>query len=230
MTNSDKDTHTDPFDDSRFYSNPQLDDDGDAATDQPNKTPRKPGSDPKKHPHIFLLLLEVMSNPPTGWKRFAQARMKPETVQRDLFYPLCALVAACQFVEFFYDTEAVLSKVLTAAIEAFISIFFSYFIVMIASRVLMPKSARPRMATDFSKVFVLVALSSLCIFYALYELLPMLEPVLVFLPLWTVYIVCQGAKFLRFPTDKSTTSLSVLCLLIVGIPICLGYILHRILP
>ncbi len=180
-------------------------------------------------PSAFLLMLKVLASPLEGWKSIRRSGLKPEKVARDCFYPLCAVVAVCQFMAFFYDVETTVTKVLVNACVAFVSVFFSYFLVIVASQFLMPKGAKEAMQTPFAKVFVMVALSTLCLFYIIYELLPMFEAIIVFFPLWTVYIICQGSRFLKFPAARSTTSLLILCLLIVGVPIILGWGFDRLL-
>lgn len=188
------------------------------------------GDDDKgSRPSAFLLMLKVLASPLEGWKSIRRSGLKHEKVARDCFYPLCAVVAVCQFMSFFYDVEATVTKVLINACVAFVSVFFSYFLVIVASQLLMPKGAKEAMQTPFAKVFVMVALSTLCLFYIIYELLPMFEAVIVFFPLWTVYIICQGSRFLKFPAARSTTSLFILCLLIVGVPILLGWGFDRLL-
>ena len=189
------------------------------------------GDDDEKEgsPSAFLLMLKVLAGPLEGWKSIRRSGLKPEKVARDCFYPLCAVVAVCQFMAFFYDVETTVTKVLVNACVAFVSVFFSYFLVIVASQFLMPKGAKEAMQTPFAKVFVMIALSTLCLFYIIYELLPMFEAVIVFFPLWTVYIICQGSRFLKFPAARSTTSLFILCLLIVGVPILLGWGFDRLL-
>lgn len=206
--------------------------DGEASADKKQDASGNDGGDDDEKegsPSAFLLMLKVLASPLEGWKSIRRSGLKPEKVARDCFYPLCAVVAVCQFMAFFYDVETTVTKVLVNACVAFVSVFFSYFLVIVASQFLMPKGAKEAMQTPFAKVFVMIALSTLCLFYIIYEFLPMFEAIIVFFPLWTVYIICQGSRFLKFPAARSTTSLFILCLLIVGVPILLGWGFDRLL-
>ena len=58
----------------------------------------------------------------------------------------------------------------------------------------------------------------------------MLWAVLIFLPLWTVYMVCRGTRFFRFPERRQIIYTGVLCLLIEGVPVLINWGLSQILP
>ena len=47
-------------------------------------------------------------------------------------------------------------------------------------------------------------MATLPVFYMFYRLLPILGPMLVFLPLWTIYLVFRGVRFLRLPKEKES--------------------------
>lgn len=82
---------------------------------------------------------------------------------------------------------------------------------------LMPKEVSESVTSEFGKVFVLLSLSSLCLFFTAIELCPMLWAVFIFLPLWTVYVVCRGARFFRFPDRRQIFCTGLLCMLITGV-------------
>ena len=57
----------------------------------------------------------------------------------------------------------------------------------------------------------------------------MLEPILVFLPLWTVYIICRGVRFLKFPKEREHLATGILCLLTVGMPWLLRLLFSKVI-
>lgn len=176
------------------------------------------------------LLLKVMLSPVEGWKEIRRSRLKPEEVQKSCFYPLTAIMSASKFAELIYTPRIGLPDVVVNAMVSFVSFFFGYFCIVLFLRWLMPKESAASLDTPFGRVFILYSLSTLCLFYSVMELLPMLWAVLIFLPLWTVYIMCRGTRFFRFPEEKQIRSTSILCLLTVGVPIFIGWALEQILP
>lgn len=178
----------------------------------------------------FRLLLKVMLNPIEGWKEIRRSGLTPEKVQRSCFYPLTAIMSVCKFAELIYTPRISLPEVVVSAMISFVSFFFGYFSIVLLIKWIMPKESAATVDTAFGRVFILFSMSTLCLFYSVMELLPMLWAVLIFLPLWTVYIMCRGTRFFRFPEDKQIRSTSILCLLTVGTPIFIGWALEEILP
>ncbi|MDE7110152.1 MAG: hypothetical protein K2O49_09340 [Muribaculaceae bacterium] len=186
--------------------------------------------DKRDVPNPFHLLFKVMLNPVEGWKSVRRSKITAEEIQVGCFYPLVALLAVSQFVEMIYSSRISLSTAVENAVFAFVSFFFGYFLIVILLRVIMPRLTTKSIEGDFGKVFVLVNLSTLCMFFTLTQLLPMLWAILIFLPLWTVYLISRGTRFFVFPHNRQITCTAVLCLLIVGIPMFLGWILEKLLP
>ena len=93
----------------------------------------------------------------------------------------------------------------------------------------MPK-AEYFQTNDFGKVLIVISLSTLSLFGTLTVLLPMLWSFMIFIPLWTIYIISRGAKFLKFPENIQMTYTFILCLLIVGIPSVLSWCIGFLLP
>ncbi|MDE6792918.1 MAG: hypothetical protein K2J48_07540 [Muribaculaceae bacterium] len=181
-------------------------------------------------PNLFLLLFKVMLNPIEGWKSIRRSKVTPEELQRGCFSPLLGLLAISQFVELFFSSRITLANAIEDAVISFVSFFMGYFCILLLLRAIMPKVTTKSLDSDFGKIFVLVNLSTLCIFYSLTELLPMLWAILIFLPLWTVYIICRGTRFFVFPNNRQITCTATLCLVIIGIPTLLDWILEQILP
>jgi hypothetical protein len=198
-----------------------LNDDG-GEDENPNKG--KNGKSP------LMLLLQIMLNPVNGWKAVRRQNLKSETAEKDCFYPLLALMTLSKFAVLFYSSRVELSEILIDAVTSFVSFFFGYFCILILLKIVMAKDVAGVFETNFGKVFVSLSLSSLCLFFTIMELLPMLWAVLIFLPLWTVYMVCRGTRFFRFPERRQIIYTGVLCLLIEGVPVLINWGLSQILP
>lgn len=179
---------------------------------------------------VFLLLLKILTNPVEGWKEVRRERITVDEAQRNCFYPLLAILAISHFATLFYSSRVTLPQIILESVTSFVGYFAGFFCIVILLKLLLPKGADKCMDTNFGKVFVILNLSSLCLFFAAMELLPMLWPVLIFLPLWTVYVICRGTRFFRFPEEKTILCIGLMCILIVGLPSLIEWGLNEVLP
>ena len=153
----------------------------------------------KRRDTPFLLLLNIMMTGTAGWKDLRRARLKPETTASQCFYPIIALTSVCRFAEWFYRPDFNLSSTLIEAASTFAAFFFSYFAVQVACRWLFPTPTKGKTELIFFKLMVQYALASLALFWIPAEILPILEPFTVFLPIWTAFIITKGIRFLLIP-------------------------------
>jgi len=177
----------------------------------------------------FLLMLKVLLNPTEGWKSIRRKKLTAEECQRGCFYPLLALLAISKFAAFIHESRVNLNEVLVNAVTAFVSFFFGYFCIMILLKAMMPEKVKESISTEFGKVFIITTLSTLCLFFSVLDIFPMLWAVLIFLPLWTIYVICRGVRFFKFPEHKKISCTAIICLLVVGIPCVIDWMLSKIL-
>lgn len=179
---------------------------------------------------VLLYFLKVFVSPINGWKKLKAAELKPEDVSSKLFYPVIALISACEFFELFYNIEIPVTELLQDAIVTFVAFFAGYFSILFLTDFLFKKEVRPKLTTNFAKNFILFNLTTLALFYMIYELIPMAGPILVFTPIYTLYLIIKGAKSLRIPEDRFSMSIFKLSALIIGIPIIIYNLFSMILP
>ncbi|MDE5882574.1 MAG: hypothetical protein K2H60_12660 [Muribaculaceae bacterium] len=187
-------------------------------------------SDKNRNVSVFLLLLKLLSNPIEGWKEVRREGITVDEAQRNCFYPLLAIMAISHFATLFYSSRVTLSQIILEAVTSFVGYFAGFFCIILLLKLLLPKGADKCVDTNFGKVFVILNLSSLCLFFTAMELLPMLWPILIFLPLWTVYVICRGTRFFRFPEEKTILCIGLMCVLIVGLPTLIEWGLNEVLP
>lgn len=180
---------------------------------------------PAKQPSPFVILLNILINPVEGWKMMRRAKHSPEKVMGECFAPLLSLLFISRFSDILYSTGKSAYDMITGGIASTVAMFFSYFCIVIFARMLAPKYFGSPLTSSFGKSFILYSLSSLCIFFALPEIFPMLWAVLIFLPLWTAYTIFKGARFFRFPAKKESTCTLVLTVAIIGMPILINMVL-----
>lgn len=183
----------------------------------------------KKNPSPVRLLFKTMFTPVEGWKALKRARLKTEEFASRCFYPLIALAAISEVSKVFYEANVSVSDWAVDGLITFMTFFFGYFTVLLAGGFMLPPKSRDIIKKDIGKQFVMLAMSSLAIFWIFIQIMPMLEPVLVFLPLWTIYLIYKGVRILRVPEEVENSTTGLLCMLIIGIPVLWNWVLTDIL-
>lgn len=169
--------------------------------DTSQKSTRKKGRsfDKRKPSSPQLLLFQILMTGTAGWKDLRRSRLTPEQTASRCFYPLIALASVCRFADWVYLPEFNLSSTLISAASVFTAFFFSYFAVHVVCKWLFPYEAKSRTDTNYFKLMVQYSLSSLALFWIPAEIMPILEPLTVLLPIWTAFIITKGIRFLRLP-------------------------------
>lgn len=182
----------------------------------------------KKTQTPFLLLLHILMAGTAGWKDLRRSRLKPEQTAAGCFYPLIALASVCRFADWFYHPDFNLSETLVEAASVFASFFFSYFAVQVVCRWLFPMAMKGKTETPYFKLLVQYALSSLALFWIPAELLPILEPFTVFLPIWTAFIITKGLRFLVIPEQYNNRCMVTIVLTVIVIPYFFMWLFDKI--
>lgn len=177
----------------------------------------------------FGVLFRIMFTPVEGWKTLRRNKFSPESLQSGCFYPLLALLAMSKFVEFFYSVNVTLSEVVTQAVISFVAYFFGYFAIQMVMSWLLGEGLKEKYDTIFGKNYTIMSLSSLVLFSILINLLPMLWPVLIFLPIWSLYFMFKGVKFFHFPEGKEMKFYVMASASFIGVPLLIDWALNSIL-
>lgn len=180
--------------------------------------------------HPILRFLQLLISPLSGWKNIKKSNYSPDTVSRKLFYPMMALVSVGMFMSMIYNSALSLSFVLQRAIVIFVAFFFGYFAILLSCGFMLKEKSREKIESNFGKVFVMMSMSVLIFFYIIYEIVPMLEPILIFTPLYVIYLIFRGVRFLRIPEDEKLSTIIILSGLIIGLPILLNWLFLTIMP
>ena len=179
--------------------------------------------------NAFRLLFHIMFNPVEGWKVLRRTRIKIENLQSGCFYPLLALLALSKFADFFYSVNVTLSQVVSQAVVIFVSYFFGYFSIPILLSWFLPKEMVNKFDGRFGKEFILVALSTLALFSIVINLLPMIWPILIFLPIWTLYLMFKGTRFFLFPQNQEMKFFVLSGVITIGIPLLIEWALTSVI-
>lgn len=185
---------------------------------------------PGKKRSPFASLFHIMFSPVEGWKSLRRSKISPEAFQSGCFYPLLAILAVSKFADYFYSVNVSLTKIVTESVVAFVAFFFAYFCIPVVLSWLLPKKVMEIFDERFGKEYILIALSTLTLFSIITTLLPMLWPILIFLPIWTFYIMFKGTRFFKFP-QKEEMKFFVLCSsAVIALPLLIDWVLNTIMP
>lgn len=183
----------------------------------------------KKRKSPFRILIQTLLTPVEGWKALKRARFSTEEFANGCFFPLIALAAISETAKLFYEANHSVSEWLLDALCTFLTFFFGYFTIVIAGGWILPSKSRDFLKKDIGKEFVMLNLSTLALFWTLLETVPMLDPVLVFLPIWTIYLIYKGVRVIRVPSEVENSTTGYMCLLMLGIPLLWNWVLTEIL-
>lgn len=184
----------------------------------------------KSSPSRISLLWRVMLGPATGWKDLKRASLKKEAVASVYFYPLCVGAALSQFVDLIYEANQSVLKLIVSALVIFVSYIFSYIVLPILGRPFLCAEANKTLETNFGRNALMVLFSTLALFKVAYNAIPFMEPVLVFLPLWTIYLIHRLVPVMRVPKEKWGTATVILSVLTIGLPMFWQWLFDMLLP
>lgn len=166
----------------------------------------------------IYILLKIMTNPVEGWKELKRSKFSVNNIAVTCFYPLIIFASLSVFAKYIYSSFTPVSETIIEAITTFIALFLSYFTVILVAPLFLTTGTKNIFSTIIGKQYIMINISTLALFDILYNFLPMLDPILVFLPLWTIYLICKGTKILRTPVGTATRISVVASILIITTP------------
>lgn len=178
----------------------------------------------------FALLLQIMFNPVQGWKTLRRSKINIEALQSGCFYPLLALLALSNFADLFYSVNTSLSQIITQAVVSFVAFFFGFFCVQMILNWTLPKDLAIYLEEKFGKEFLMIALSTLALFAIIRNIVPMLWPILIFLPIWTLYLMYKGIRFFKMPSNEEMKFFVLSGASVIAVPLIIEWSLNAILP
>lgn len=183
-----------------------------------------------KRSSVFMMFFKIMFNPVEGWKSMRRSGISVDNMLSACFYPLLAILALSKFSDYFYSVNVSLTQVITEAIVAFVAFFLAYFCIPVILSWVLPQETAEKFETKYGKQYTLVALSSLVLFSIVTDLLPMLWPILIFLPIWTLYIMFKGVRFFKLPQNQEMKFYILASAAVIALPLLIDYVLNLIMP
>ncbi len=176
------------------------------------------------------LFFELLLSPNNGWRKIRNYKVSPEEFERQLFYPLLALTAVCQFFQLIYEPSTPIANILQKSILGFVSIFSGYFAALGIARIILPPKASEKVSTHFFRVFIAASMATLDMGYLISLLAPQLDIVLWLGIIYTFYIVCRGVKYLHVPHKERFATSVLSCVLVFFLPSLIYGLLTYLMP
>jgi hypothetical protein len=226
------DSYSLPEEDDGCYYNLE-EEDGDKPSEEGDGG--RPDDDPmdendQDRPEPLGIMLRTLLTPVEGWKKLKRSAIPTERFSASCFLPMVALASVSEFAVCIYDSTVTLAHVIVEALVTFISFYLGYYLSLLLDHIFTSAKCRKCLDSKFGRNFIMNAMATLALFFAFIKAFPMIEPVLVFLPLWTIYSVCRGVRFLRAPRDQETVLMVVISLSIILSPYSLNWLFHEVLP
>ena len=89
---------------------------------------------------------------------------------------------------------------------------------------------RHDLALIFDRNFIMTIIGSAAIVVILWLWLPMMSPIISFLPLYSIYLIVRGVKYLRIPTNRTNAMIMMFAALCIGLPLLLYTLFSALLP
>lgn len=175
------------------------------------------------------LLVGAMLWPVSGWRNLKRAKLPVEKMAAGCFIPLALIASLSIFINFIYQANQTWALLSVQAVTTFLAYIFSYFLLPVAAHPFVDKKVNETLATPFGRNAVMLLLSTLTIFRMLMHLLPSLEPVVVFMPIWTIYMTYRLVPMLKTPKEKQSMTTVILSILTVGLPQAWLWLLNLLL-
>lgn len=184
----------------------------------------------RKTTSSYTLLLRVMFGPAVGWKELKRSRLTPDRMATRCFLPMTLLVALSGLVSMFYTVGTGMLEHIIRFVITFVSFFFGYFLLPVMARPFMEEKGRAALASPFGRNAMMICFVTLEMFDMLENIFPGFEPVIVFLPLWTIYLIHRLVPVMKIPQDRQAMSTIVLSALTIGLPALWNYLLTLVMP
>lgn len=173
---------------------------------------------------MWSIIPRVMVTPESGWDLARRKGPSPDIATLRFLLPFCLVTGASNFLCYLYPGQHTFAGILVGAVITFCSFFLSYYVSVLCEKLFLPKEARDFPFTQYGKLLTMTGVASLAFFHILTQALPMLDVILEFLPLWTIFIVYSGMKNAGYVYDKQIYIVGVICIVIVCSPVLVEWL------
>lgn len=182
---------------------------------------------------MWNIVPRIMAMPASGWEMAKKHGPAPELATLRFLLPLCLLSGASVFFGLLYpgsrnifSEEAGFTVMLVNAVIQFCSFFIGYYVALLLEKAFLPRNAKELPSTSYGKLLTMTGVATLALFHIIFEALPMLDFVLVFLPLWTIFLLYKGIDHPSVShSDKRLLDVGIVCIVTIVSPTLVEWIL-----
>ena len=228
-----RDDRYDPDDGSMYYSLPEEDE----AT-MPVGAGSSPGEShdkaettaknyaekerPSKNP--LWLFVKLICGPVEGWKAIRRAKLSARAFEFGCFFPWILAAGLSSIADFMHNSAATTASVLTKGITTAVAYILTYYGTAILCEIMLPQKVCKALRTSFGSIFIMAAILPLVLARIIGAWMPILVPALFFMPIYSIYLVVKGVKFLRIPTDTHNKTIAWVSIASIGLTLLFNYI------
>ncbi len=191
----------------------------DAETTAKKHTDRQPTS---KNP--VWLLIKLLFGPVEGWKAIRRSKLSARGFEFGCFFPLILIAGLSCIADFIHNSAATTSSVLTNSITTAVAFLLTYYGTAILCEIMLPQKVCKALRTGFGNIFIMAVISPLVLASIIGSWAPILEPAMFFMPIFSIYLIVKGVKFLRIPADTHYKTIAWVSLGTIGLTILFKYI------
>lgn len=187
---------------------------------------------PARRHTLWELVPQVMIMPTSGWEKMRASGPSPDVATIRFLLPLSLLSGASVFFSLLYPNvnslgteENSFTILLVNAVIMFCSFFIGYYVALLLEKIFLPKDMRDFPHSNFGKLMTMTGIGTLALFHILFEAFIMLDFILVFLPLWTIFILYKGIQQSGFHSEKELLAVGVICVVVIASPTLVEWIL-----
>ena len=174
---------------------------------------------------MWQIAPRIVMTPSVGWDMVMSRGPRPEIAVIRFLLPLCLMAAGSEFFTMIYNPDLSFTNVLVQSVITLTSYFLGYYIALVLAKLFLPKDAKEFPLTPYGKLVILTGVGSLAFFVVLIKLLPMIDFILEFLPVWTVFLIFKAMSKIAVSEEKQTLSIGIVCVIVICAPIIVEWFL-----
>lgn len=168
---------------------------------------------------MWTIVPQIMTMPASGWERLKKAGPSPEIATFRFLVPICILAGASDFFALLYPGQYGFTGLLVNSVVSFCSFFIGFYLALVLAKIFLPSEAKEFLSSSYGKLLTMTGVGTLAFFRILMQGLPMLDFILEFLPLWTIFLIYKGMKLSDIPSEKAAYSMGVMCVTVICGPV-----------
>lgn len=216
-----------------YYSLPEEDEA--AATGDANPSPAESHDDAettaKQHPdrqrtskNPVWLFIKLMFGPVEGWRDLRRTKLSARAFEFGCFFPLILIAGLSSIADFMHNSATTTASVLVKSITTAVAFLLTYYGTAILCEIMLPQKVCKALRTSFGSIYIMAVISPLVLASIIGSWAPILEPAMFFMPIFSIYLIVKGVKFLRIPSDTHYKTIAWMSFATIGLTILFKYI------